>query len=346
MLFNTQPHIQFSVDKKSSEQEVSILLASYNGICFIDQQIRSLLEQDYPWIKIIVMDDCSTDGTYEHLVRTYGVDSRFELHKNKVNLGVIKTFEELLTLVKTPYFCFCDQDDIWQKNKISMSISLLESSGSDLVYTDLTVVDQNLEIIAHSMWKYANLFPIKGKDILTFILKSPVTGCTVLARSSIIPKALPFPSVIDMHDRWLAMVACQQNGVAYLRDTTVSYRQHFNNQVGTSSFTIRGWRSRIGKFGGGSVLRYLQLRANSKLRYIEAASAIGAVDSDLSFMRDYYASVSFLRNLILLPKFFLLLMRRARHLGFRNILLEVLMSLISFWKYTVFEVKSINDMRD
>ena len=72
-------------------------------------------------------------------------------------MGVIRNFEFLLKKVENNYFMFSDQDDIWKENKIEKSLKKMEEDNADLVYSDLEVVDRDLNTIYKSYWKLKGL---------------------------------------------------------------------------------------------------------------------------------------------------------------------------------------------
>ena len=138
-------------------------------------------------------------------------------------------------MVETEYFALCDQDDVWLPDKLEKTVELLASSSADLAYTDLKVVGESLGELAPSMWHRCNIAPVAGHPIAPLIIRNSVTGCTVVGRTSMLAKALPFPTGTPVHDWWLALVASAGRGIVPLHSTTVLYRQHGNNAIGAYS---------------------------------------------------------------------------------------------------------------
>jgi glycosyltransferase involved in cell wall biosynthesis len=135
---------------------VAILLATYNGEKYLDEQLRSLLAQTYRDFVIIVRDDCSGDRTPEILAKWAAA------HPGQIrvvsddhgNLRSAANFSRLMQLCDEPYFAFSDQDDVWLPRKIELMVSevrLLERKFGTktpiLVHSDLRAVDEDLEII-------------------------------------------------------------------------------------------------------------------------------------------------------------------------------------------------------
>ena len=98
---------------------ISIALCTFNGLNHLPDQMQSILGQDYQNLEIVIVDDGSTDGTYELLLK-YKEDSKnIRLYRNVETLGFNKNFEKALTLCNGSFISFADQDDIWSLNKIS-----------------------------------------------------------------------------------------------------------------------------------------------------------------------------------------------------------------------------------
>ncbi len=222
-------------------EKIDILLATYNGKNYLKELLDSILNQTYENIRIIACDDCSTDDTMSILKDYEKKDSRVIAYKNEKNLGSTKTFEYLLTKVESKYFMFADQDDVWNKDKVELTYNKLIDENADLVFTDLEVVDVNLNTINKSFNK------LKGYDykIKKYIndgyelgrLYNTVTGCTILTKKEWIDKVTPFPNNKNiLHDYWIGLVVSLKGKIAYLDVSTIKYRQHQNNQVGTSKY--------------------------------------------------------------------------------------------------------------
>ena len=218
--------------------KIDILLATYNGQEFLREQIDSILNQSYQNFNLIISDDSSEDETYKILKEYEKKDSRIRLFRQEKNLGLIQNFEFLLKQVTSDYFMFSDQDDIWKENKIEKSINKLKQEKAALVYTDLEIVDKNLEIIYPSYWKYKNIYKKikKYNNFEALYLNNFVTGCTILAKSNYIKDIVPLPktSKFMLHDYWTALVIASKDKIAYLDEPTIKYRQHKNNRVGSS----------------------------------------------------------------------------------------------------------------
>ncbi len=220
-------------------QDIDILMATYNGEKYVAEQIDSILNQSYNSFRLIISDDCSTDNTFEILKKYAKKDNRIVLYKQELNLGVNRNFQFLLDEVTAEYFMFSDQDDIWKEDKIEKSINKLKETDSDLVYTDLEVIDENYSTIYKSYWRYKGFWHKikKYNNYESLFLNNYITGCTMLVKSKFIKQTQPAisPIIINsrlLHDHWTALIVSIQGKMSYIDEPLVQYRQHGDNQIG------------------------------------------------------------------------------------------------------------------
>jgi glycosyltransferase involved in cell wall biosynthesis len=105
---------------------VSVCVPSYNQGLFIKEAIDSALNQTYPNIEIIIVDDCSNDDTW-NIISSYD-DSRINKYQNVDNIGMIANYKKVLALAKGEYFTFLCGDDVLDSNSIEVQIKLLEEN--------------------------------------------------------------------------------------------------------------------------------------------------------------------------------------------------------------------------
>lgn len=221
----------------SSQPLVSIALTSYNGEKFIHEQIKSLLKQSYPSLEIVICDDCSTDRTVE-LVEEHK-NRKIQLYRNEKNLGYIKNFEKACSLCTGEYIALCDQDDIWELDKIERLLDVLVTRPSATgVFTNAKLIDAGSNELPSSLWESIRFTPSetsieKPIESELFYSKNVVTGCTMLFRRDLVQAAIPFPTSIP-HDHWLAFVAASNGELIACNEKLIQYRLHANNAIGVS----------------------------------------------------------------------------------------------------------------
>jgi len=214
---------------------ISIAMATHNGEKYLKEQLDSIYAQTYKNIEVIVTDDCSTDGTIE-ILRQYANSHGLKYYMNEQNLGFVKNFEKAITLCNGEFIALCDQDDIWEPNKIEI---LLESIGTNLlIHSDCSLIDEVDNVIS-SQWKGE----IKShKKFDSFVFTNVVTGCTVLFNRELLKYCLPFPDNLAYHDWWLAIVAAKFERIKYLNKPLVRYRQHNEQDTGIAKKTSKLYR--------------------------------------------------------------------------------------------------------
>lgn len=229
---------------------VVILLATHNGARFITQQIVSIQTQTHQHWRLLISDDNSTDNTVELITRLAEDDARisFVRRDSEGRSGAAAHFGDLMRHacnIPVELFCFCDQDDIWLREKLQHSVALarqLEQSNGKrqplLVYSDLELIDADARALgktyyAHQGIRRANREPPFG----TLMVQNHIAGCTTLFNRALLELATPLPDCAYMHDWWLALCAGTAGKIAYLATPTVLYRQHQNNAVGAGGLS-------------------------------------------------------------------------------------------------------------
>ncbi len=217
--------------------KVSILLSTYNGGEYLKEQLDSLFAQTYKNFEIIVRDDGSRDNTLE-VLKSYDI----KLIDTTQNLGAKESFAKLLNHAvvnsASNYFMFCDQDDVWEMDKIEKTLAkmqelenLYSSEMPILVHTDLKVVDEHLNVLSDSMWEYEHVLP-QYNSLNRLLIQNTITGCTTMINRKLAQKCLYIPNEAIMHDWWIGLVASYFGEIGYLETSTIKYRQHDNNAIG------------------------------------------------------------------------------------------------------------------
>ena len=222
-------------------EKVDILLATYNGEKYLAEQIESILNQTYKDINLIISDDNSSDSSLKIIEEYAKKDDRIKVFKQEKNLGIVSNFEFLISKVNSKYFMFSDQDDIWNENKVEKTLKKIQDTDSDIIFTDLLVVDDKLNVLSNSYWElkgFKNKI-LKFNSFEALYLNNYVTGCTMLMKREIISKVLPLPKnwKYVLHDYWIALITSQTGKVEFLNEPTIKYRQHKNNEVGSKKKT-------------------------------------------------------------------------------------------------------------
>lgn len=219
---------------------ILVLMATYNGEKYLQEQLNSIYAQEGVNVSILVRDDGSTDGTLNILEKNK-TDHKLEWYIGS-HLNVKFGFYDLMIRAvnyDVDYFAFCDQDDVWDSNKLLAAVSSFNKVDCKipcLYYCGQRLVDEKLTLLdEHSLNE-------KRNDFARFMLND-AAGCTEVFNRTLLEKIVIYkPEYMLMHDAWLVKVCLAIGGKIIVdTETHMSYRQHGNNVVGLR----RDWKSKL-----------------------------------------------------------------------------------------------------
>lgn len=212
---------------------IAVLMATYNGALYLNEQIDSILNQTLPPAIIIVSDDGSDDGTIT-ILEKYAAEEKIKFIKNDTRRGVVGNFINCLhQLPAGYYFALSDQDDIWHPNKLEECFHALQKIEHEnqpcMVYSDLCLIDAQKNIINRSFRN--ELGHHKYKHCLeTLLFGNFVLGCTTLCNYSLKDYIIGMPIHASFnHDAWMALVSYTFGQTHSIDKALVDYRQHSSN---------------------------------------------------------------------------------------------------------------------
>ena len=219
-------------------KKIAVLLASYNGVKYIKEQVDSILNQKEVDVTIFISDDLSTDKTIEYLQDIY------KDFKNIVYLpsgskfgGAGKNFFRLIKDVDFSSFdfiSFVDQDDIWYEDKLIRAIKTIEDKQIDAYSSNvLAFWEDGKEMIINKsslQARYDYLFEAAGPGC-TYVLKKDLA----IFLQKFICENWEDVNKIELHD-WFIYAFARENNYKWHIDEKPSmrYRQHTSNQVGAN----------------------------------------------------------------------------------------------------------------
>lgn len=245
-----------------NRKKVLILLSTYNGERYIKEQIDSLLFQVNVDLHILIRDDGSKDSTCDVINQYVIANDNITLIKD-TNVGCCRSFYELAKYAydkytQYDYYAFCDQDDVWMKDKLERACTKLDkfTSSSLLMYASAyQMVDCNLNDIPTIMIPSNNSF---GESLMI----QTTIGCTMVFNYRTLLLFLKGnPNKMLMHDSWIykMILGC---GGTYVYDArpSILYRQHTNNVKGANHNFYEIWRQRWDNFLHNRRSRSLQAK--------------------------------------------------------------------------------------
>ena len=218
--------------KKSYEipdrPKVTVLMPAYNGEKYLREAVDSILNQTFTEFEFLIIDDGSTDKTWQILQEYAGMDQRIVLVQNDNNLGLAKSLNKGLGMAKGEYIARMDADDISLPERLAFQVAFLDENPN------IGLVGSSVQLISTdgflgSVWRYPT---IHSFILWSLFFHTPIAHSTVIFRSTVIKRVGGYDyTLIANQDRdlWqrLSSVTCFAN----LPDVYLLYREHNPNSV-------------------------------------------------------------------------------------------------------------------
>lgn len=206
---------------------ISVAMCTYNAGNFLEKQIFSILEQSHQNIEIVVVDDDSTDGTYEYLEKLKETHQQIKLFRNDINLGFNKNFEKAISLCSGDLIAISDQDDIWLPDKLEV---LMNNIGDNwLVFSNSELIDSEEKLLGIQILKPN--FSMENKSFKSILLRNSVTGHTCLFTKEFREYFLPIPAE-GYYDWWIGFIAFYHQKATYVNKCLTLHRMHNTSVIG------------------------------------------------------------------------------------------------------------------
>jgi rhamnosyltransferase len=223
---------------QQTKLKVAVLMATYNGLQSIDEQVASILNQYDINLSLHISDNASTDGTKMWLEKLALKNNNITVLPHDAYLaGAGKNFFRLIKdvdLTGFDYIAFADQDDIWKSDKLIRHVKLAKLHNADGVSSNVM-----------AFWpdgKEKLLDKAQPQRALDYLFESAGPGCTFLmttwlvhkVREQLLDENSPAKDMA-LHD-WLTYAICRAHGRKWIIDShpSVRYRQHANNVFGAN----------------------------------------------------------------------------------------------------------------
>ena len=217
---------------------ISVVMTTYNGMKYLSEQLESIKNQTKAPDEVIIMDDCSTDGTAEY-IQDYIKKNELQnwnLFVNKKNQGWKKNFKSGFDLATGNLIFSADQDDIWHLDKIEKMSGIMDK------YRDILLLASNYHIFISGNDNGQNAYNLEMKNdgSIEKIEINPKwcyiarPGCTYCFRRSLYDTIKACWNTELAHDAMLWRWACIKGGLYLVNEELIDFRRHGDNS--TSSF--------------------------------------------------------------------------------------------------------------
>lgn len=207
---------------------VSVIIPSYNHEIYIEKSLRSVLEQTYKNIEIIVIDDGSKDNTV-NLLKELQKNNHFILESQE-NMGVCKTLNKAISISKGKYIAILASDDYWDLTKIEKQVKVLETTkDSEFCFTQALEFDSNTN-------KKIKIFPKKtlSGDVLNSIfIRQHVPAGSMMFSKKLFEKLNGFDETLKEEDWDFVIRSAANTKFVGINEPLFFYRSHETNIMKT-----------------------------------------------------------------------------------------------------------------
>ncbi|MDB6226973.1 glycosyltransferase [Lactobacillus amylovorus] len=205
-----------------------ILLSTFNGEKYLSQLLNSLEKQENVDFDIFIRDDGSSDRTREIIIEYSKLFSNIRyIFEN--NIGYAKSFWRLLQLSSGyDYYAFCDQDDIWKKNKLYKAILMFKTENIPLLYTSRVIaINNDGKIISHNAFGTSGIL-----NAFQAFQRSIIPGCVMVMNKRLHYYLCKYNGFMESHDWATYCIASVFGKVMYDDNSYIYYRITENNTIG------------------------------------------------------------------------------------------------------------------
>ncbi|WP_270463771.1 glycosyltransferase [Faecalibacillus intestinalis] len=223
--------------------KVSLVMAVYNGEKYLIEQLDSIRKQTYPIDEVLLLDDVSTDNSYE-LIHQY-IDGykliNWKLIKNEKNLGYRKNFKKGLEMVTGDIIFLCDQDDRWHLNKVETMVEYMKDEAILSLASSFNFMNQEGKCFEVNKIKGRSNNNLLFKEVTELLTEIDLNnllemnfsqGCTMAIKEEVKDNYLKVTQGKLPHDWELNIISSIKNGCYYLDKPLIDYRIHNNNTIG------------------------------------------------------------------------------------------------------------------
>jgi glycosyltransferase involved in cell wall biosynthesis len=208
--------------------QLDILMATYNGGQYLENQLLSLIGQTFRDWKLKIHDDGSSDNTITIIKRYMNIDERiFLIEDGIVCGGAASNFIHLFKLSNADLTIFCDQDDIWFENKLSLLVAKFRGVSDPMAcFANGYAYTHDRGIIAD---KITNSYPKNLREQL--FLNAGIQGCSLMFNQQLRSKLEHIPAEIVMHDHFITLGAITFAKLESVGKSLMLYRQFHSNKA-------------------------------------------------------------------------------------------------------------------
>lgn len=216
--------------------KVSVAMATYNGVSYVEEQLDSILRQTRAVDEVIICDDCSIDNTVtvvKEFIHQHQLQSNWRIEVNEKNLGFGSNFNQAVMKTTGDIIFFCDQDDIWIEDRVQVMTALMEERQEILMlgseYKPFESTSDAYKASSRDLAKFKNDKSLEHLRLQAKTIFIGYLGCSMCIRRSFFDQIQPYWFEGWAHDEFVWKLALCQDGAYIYHGITLKRRLHSEN---------------------------------------------------------------------------------------------------------------------
>lgn len=283
--------------------KICVALCTYNGECFLFEQLNSIKAQSRWPDELVICDDASNDQTVS-MARRFAASAPFSVRVvvNQSTMGSGRNFGQAISLCegKDAIIVLADQDDVWTVNKLEIiEDQFIRHPDTSVLFSDAEIVDQDLQSLGYRLWDSINFSSSErravedGRGMRVLLRHNVVTGATMAFREGLRSLVLPVPEE-GVHDAWIALMGAATGRLRLSPQPLIQYRQHSSNQIGAKRRSII---ARMKRPGTNRIRESMDVISQYE-QAIERLRRVSTLGNSAELLREFTNKAEHVRNRI------------------------------------------------
>jgi glycosyltransferase involved in cell wall biosynthesis len=209
--------------------KVSVIMPCFNHARFLQESVQGIIRQTSSDWELIIVDDCSTDYSWEIMSGLARKDSRITVIRHERNLGASRSRNDGMRAAMGEFLGFCDSDDVWEADKLAVQVRMLEENKEcDVTYCDAIFIDEGGRPTGN---RFSGEFPVPGTGggqlFYELVSRNFINMQTVLMRRDCVTESGYFDEGIKwVEDWWYWLTVSRAHRFIYSKEPLAKYRVH------------------------------------------------------------------------------------------------------------------------
>jgi glycosyltransferase involved in cell wall biosynthesis len=224
----------------NSMPTMSVVMPCHNHGRFLAESVESILNQTYKQLELIIVDDGSSDDSRDVILALARKDSRIRVVLHDRNRGASNSRNDGVRAAQGDFISFCDADDLWMPEKLSVQLKILEENKRyDVVYSDAVIIDGNG---ANTGQRFSQVYRLprnpSGFLFKDLCLRNFINMQTVMLRRDCVQPGELFDERIRWVEDWWCWTRLSKQHLFFYSEQPLSkYRVHSRS---TNVVQVRG----------------------------------------------------------------------------------------------------------